>query len=90
LRDQRDEVARSLISVDSVDAKPLPGAVSKLRPSRRRNADFSRLAELENLWVPTIAQVQEYTDEAMALQEALRVITQKLERHLPVVATENA
>jgi hypothetical protein len=34
--------------------------------------------------------VQEYTDEAMALQEALRVITQKLERHLPVVATENA
>lgn len=91
LREQRDEVARSLISVDSGNAaKPSPGAVSKLRPSRRRNADFSRLAELENLWVPTIAQVQEYTDEATALQETLRVITQKLERHLPVIATENA
>ncbi len=90
LREQRDEVARSLISVESGNAKPLPGAVSRLRPSRRRNADFSRLAELENLWVPTIAQVQDYTDEAMALQEALRVITQKLERHLPVIATETA
>jgi hypothetical protein len=90
LREQRDEVARSLISVDSGKAKPLPGAINKLRPSRRRNADFSRLAELENLWVPAIAQVQEYTDEATALQETLRVITQKLERHLPVVATENA
>jgi len=90
LREQRDEVARSLISVESGNAKPLPGAVSRLRPSRRRNADFSRLAELEHLWVPAIAQVQEYTDEATALQETLRVITQKLERHLPVVATENA
>lgn len=90
LRDQRDEVARNLVAAESDNTKPLPGAANKPRSSRRRNADFSRLAELEHLWVPAIARVQEYADDATGLQETLRVITQKLERHVPAVATENA
>ena len=90
LREQRDEVARNLLAAELDKTEPLPGAANKPKPLRRRHADFSRLAELENLCVPAIARVREYADEATALQEALRVITQKLERHVPALDTEKA
>jgi hypothetical protein len=81
LREQRDEVARSLLTTDLDDVKPVP-LPQKRRPARRRSADFSRLAELENLCAPAVARVREYAEEAVALQETLRGITQTLERNL--------
>ncbi|MGA2189520.1 MAG: hypothetical protein ABSH33_13390 [Steroidobacteraceae bacterium] len=90
LREQRDEVARNLMTAELGKPAPLPGAAGKPRSARRRSADYSRLAELENLWVPAIARVQEYVDEAKDLQETLRVLTHKLERHAPALAAESA
>ena len=85
LRDQRDEVARNLMT-DADGVHSLPAGIGKPRARWRRNADFSRLAELENLWVPAVERVQEYTTEALELQETLRLITQKLEGELPAAA----
>lgn len=82
LREQRDEVARNLMTAEFEGAKPSPAA-QRTRPASRRKADFSRLAGLETLCVPAVARVQEYADEAVALRETLRGITQTLERHPP-------
>jgi hypothetical protein len=90
LREHRDEVARNFLTAESNGSKPAVGAPNKTRPQRRRNADYSRLAELEHLWVPPTTRVQEYTDDATDLQETLRVITYKLERYMPVDKTLNA
>jgi hypothetical protein len=85
LREQRDEVARNLMTADWDGSKPLP-APPKSRSASRRDADFSRLAGLGTLCVPAIARVQEYAEEAVALQATLREISQTFERHRPAAA----
>ncbi len=85
LREQRDEVSRTLLTVDLEGSKSPPVAAAK--PVRRRNSDFSRLAELQGLWVPALTRVQEYTSEATDLRESLNHITDRLERHLAAGAT---
>jgi hypothetical protein len=82
LCEQRDQVARNLKTADLDGAKPLPAA-RKPRSASFRKAVFSRLAGLETLCVPDIVQVREYAEEAVALQETLRGITQTLERRPP-------
>ena len=83
LREHRDEVAHTLINADT----PAQDASGRVK-SRRRNADLSRLAGLENLLMPDLERVQEYALEAMDLQEALDGLTRKLERHLAAAAEE--
>ncbi len=63
------------------------GSSAKFRMSRRQNADFSTLARLENLWTPAAEQIQEYTREAVELQETLRDITERLDGEAPGLAT---
>jgi hypothetical protein len=73
------------LNADTTGARPLrasTAAAGGARPERRRNADFSRLAEVEQLWVPAVARIREYAEEAIDLQELLRNITKRLEAHL--------
>jgi len=79
LKSQREEIARNL--TPDVDRSPLKFG-AKPRASRRRNADLSRLVELENLLVPAHERIEEYTQEALQLQQTLAVITAQLERHI--------
>ena len=86
LREYRDEVVRGLTSADRPGSWVSPAAAAKPRLSRRRNADYSRLAELGNLWAPDLGRVREYVEETLELQRTLRAITQKLEHHSNPVA----
>lgn len=74
LRDQRDEIARNLLVTEG-------NAPRRPRAARGRGADFAQLAELEHLWVPSVAQIQQLATEAIELQEILRTIVEKIERH---------
>jgi hypothetical protein len=84
--EHRDEVVRGLTSADRPRSWVSPAATAKPTISRRRNADYSRLAELENLWAPDLGRVREYVEETLELQRTLRAITQKLEHYLNPVA----
>jgi hypothetical protein len=75
------------MSMAAGGAKKGPGAAAKFRMSRRQNADFSTLARLENLWVPAAEQIEDYTREAVELQETLRDITARLDGEAPGLAT---
>lgn len=86
LREHRDDVVRGLTSTDRPRSWLPPAAAGKSRLSRRRNADYSRLAELENLWAPDLGRVREYVEETLELQQTLRAVTQKLEHHLNPIA----
>jgi hypothetical protein len=81
LREHYDEVLRKMTKAD-FGSKPASGPVLRIRP-RRQNADYSTLARLEHLWMPDLEQLQEYTAEAILLQEALQSITAKLEAQVP-------
>jgi hypothetical protein len=81
LHAQRDEVARNL-SPDRGRPRPSSPAGIKPRMTTRRNADLSRLAELENMFVPAVSRIEEYTEEAVQLQEIMAGITGQLERHI--------
>jgi len=86
LRQHRDAVARSL-AARTEGPKPQPVRIHS-RPTRRRDADFARLAKLETLVPPAVSSVREYADEARALQAALATVTRQLERHVnPAAAT---
>jgi hypothetical protein len=87
LLEHHDEVRRKMSMADMGGAKKGPGAAAKFRMSRRQNADFSTLAKLENLWVPAAEQIEEYTREAVDLQETLRDITARLDGDAAGLAT---
>lgn len=87
LREHYDEVQRKMTSPDLDGGRQARSRPLKSQLSRRQNADFSTLARLENLWVPAAERVQEYTSEAVQLQDAMRAITQKLEGQAPDLAT---
>jgi hypothetical protein len=87
LSEHREEVARNLASPDSKGARAAVGA-GNTGMLRRRNADLSRLAELETLFMPDVGRIQGYTREAIALQATLNALTGKLERHLTAVAEQ--
>jgi hypothetical protein len=40
------------------------------------------LAELENMFVPPASRIEEFTEEAVQLQEIMAGITDQLERHI--------
>jgi hypothetical protein len=79
LREHREEVARDLTTADTNVGHSSSNGDAQTRTTRLRSADRSRLVQLETLWMPAIARVQEYAAEAAELQETLRVITQKFE-----------
>jgi hypothetical protein len=55
---------------------------------RTGSAGYARLAEINHLWMPTVAQIQAYTSEAIELQEALRGISESFDHQLPAVDTQ--
>ena len=83
LYDVRQDVARNLATMESDGRhQAAPGATqAKVKPLKPRKADYAQLAQIANL-VPTTAEVQIYTAEAIELQESLRAISDKLDRHL--------
>jgi len=81
LHTQRDEVARNL-SPERDRTRPSSSGGIKPRPKTRRNADLSRLAELENMFMPAVERIEEYTKEAVQLQQIMAGITNQLERHI--------
>ncbi|MDP9066588.1 MAG: hypothetical protein M3O06_12085, partial [Pseudomonadota bacterium] len=83
LKENRDEVTRSLAVMDLHGVTPGRGAARKTPVSRRLNADFSRPTEMDNLWMPALARVEEYALESIDLQRAFSDITCKLEHPLP-------
>ena len=87
LLEHHDDVRRKMTVADMGGARKGPVSAAKFRMSRRQNADFSTLAKLENLWVPAAEQIQEYTREAVELQETLRDITERLDGESPGLAT---
>ncbi|HWJ35858.1 MAG TPA: hypothetical protein VNR70_11355 [Steroidobacteraceae bacterium] len=80
---ERDEVARNSARFDSDPLKPYsvptPG---KPKPPKTRSAGYARLEEIGNLLMPTPAQIQAYTNEAIQLQEAFRAISEKIDEQL--------
>ncbi len=83
LKENRDEVTRSLAAMDLHGVTPGRGASRKTPASRRLNADFSRPTEMDNLWMPALARVEEHALESIDLQRAFGDITRKLEDPLP-------
>ena len=81
LREQRDEIARNLATADLDGVEP-PRVPPKVVAAKMRKADYARLAAVQDLWMPPVAQIQTYTAEAIELQQSLRAITEKLDRHL--------
>ncbi|MDB6084952.1 MAG: hypothetical protein JWN43_2833 [Gammaproteobacteria bacterium] len=79
----RDEVARNSLTVDldPVRSYSSPPA-GKPKLAKNRGADYPRLAEIDNLWMPTIAQIQDYTNEAVELRETLSAISERIDRQL--------
>jgi hypothetical protein len=86
---ERDEVARNSATggVDHVKPYPVPTPGSP-KPLKARSADYARLAQMSELLTPTLGQIQGYTDEAVELQRALRAFSEKIDQHLPAVATQ--
>jgi hypothetical protein len=83
LREQRDEIARNLATIDAEDIKPHLGSVPRrLRVSRSRRADLAQLAEVEQLWTPGLVQVQQFATEAIELQEMMRTIVEKMDQEV--------
>jgi hypothetical protein len=81
LLDQHDEVERTFRTADGNGGGSLRSPATTRRP-RRRNAELARLVELENVGMPALERVHEYTQEAVQLQAALRAVTEKFEVHL--------
>ncbi len=80
LREQRDELARNLATIDSGNLAPHLAAVPRrLKVSRSRRADLAQLAEVEQLWMPSITQVQQFATEAIELQEMMRTVVEKMD-----------
>jgi len=77
----REDVARNL-TPERARARPPSHGGPKSRGSQRRNADLSRLAELESLLVPPLERIQEYTEEAVQLQHVMQGITAQLDLHI--------
>lgn len=86
VREHRDEVARALASVDRKNTQAMAGMAARPRTGRRRHADYLRLAELDEVWLPALSRVEEYREEAQELQDTLGVITARIERHLNPLA----
>ena len=86
LQDIRHDVARSLAAVDFETGKRAlnapPSMVKELKP---RKADYAQLAQAANL-VPALAEILRDTAEAVALQESVLAISEKLDRHITALA----
>jgi hypothetical protein len=74
LRDQRDEVARNMMNLEG-------SAPRAPKPLRVRRTNF---AQLEQLWMPGLAQIQMLTTESVELQEWLRTIVRKIEQETAI------
>jgi hypothetical protein len=83
LHEQRDEVARALALLDSESTvPPVDQTAPKVKPPRKRGADFARLAELKTLWTPSLSQIESHSIEAIELQNGLRALAEKLDHYL--------
>ena len=76
LRDQRDEVARNMMNLEGSGSAPRAP-----KPLRVRRTNF---AQLEQLWMPGLAQIQMLTTESVELQEWLRTIVRKIEQETAI------
>lgn len=82
LRTQRDELAQHLVAAGDAAKKPNPAAPPQIRVTRNRKAAYARLAESHDVLLPSVAQIQAYAAEAVALQTALSQIARTLDEQM--------